>query len=83
MMFAHATQKSFSLTILVFPAHTGTPTNGPIDLDGLRLLIIFSISNILVGKITKLLQIFHFRKVSNGVLTVGIAPAVSERILEK
>ena len=57
--------------------------NGPIDLDGLRLLIIFSISDILVGKITKLLQICLFRKVSNGVLTVGIALAVSEPILEK
>ena len=54
-----------------------------VDLDGLRLLIIFSISDILVGKITKLLQICLFKKVSNGVLTVGIALTVSESILEK
>jgi hypothetical protein len=57
--------------------------NGPVDLDGLRLLIIFSTSKVLVGKITKLLQIGLFRKVSNGMLTVDIALAILEPMLEK
>ena len=39
--------------------------------------------NILVGEITKLLQVCLLRKVTNGVLTVGIALAILGPILEK
>ena len=56
---------------------------GPVDLEGLSLLISSSISVAVVGKSTKLWQSEGLKKISNYIWTVAIDLARSVPIVEK
>ena len=56
---------------------------GPVDLEGLSLLISSSISVAVVGKSTKLWQSEGLKKISNYISTVAIDLARSVPIVEK